>query len=83
MGSVLVRGLGATYVVLPGSRGPIGQKWPIGSVWPRGGAPEQLVTGDTLLGQSEHLLSHAALFEQPVATDGARRRQEETWQNVL
>ena len=32
MGSVLVRGLGATYVVLPGSRGPIGQEGPIGCV---------------------------------------------------
>ena len=55
-------------------------------VWPRGGDPEQLVAGDTLLGPSEHLLSHAAPSEQPVApvaTDGARRRQEETWNNVL
>ena len=48
-------------------------------VWPRGGAPEQRVTGNKLLGQSEHLLSHAAPSEQSVATDGARRRQEETW----
>ena len=52
-------------------------------VRPRGGDPEQLVAGDTLLGPSEHLLSHAAPSEQPVATDGARRRQEETWKNVL
>ena len=48
-------------------------------VRPRGGDPEQLVAGDTLLGPSEHLLSHAAPSEQSVATDGARRRQEETW----
>ena len=32
MGSVLVRGLGAAHVVLPGSRGPIGQEGPIGCV---------------------------------------------------